>query len=187
MTIWPEQYRHVAICGYPKSGKTELATILCEEFGGVLIDDGAILRKAVPTLYGINPEDCYTHEGKNRSYRVLARTETVREMLGCLGDYLEGRYGENFIPTRAMAEARRSFPNAPFYVYPSVRKTQAWAYRDAGGVALQIDRPGVGPSGNPFDEWNRDFIDLVIYNGFTLADLRQVARDIPMHLGRSRP
>lgn len=179
---WPRDVRHIALCGWPQSGKSKVAEFLEDEFGGVICDDGLILRRALPILTGIDPEDPFSQEGKARRYKIGEREETVRQGLGELGNYLEARYGDDIIPIRTMELAQEEHPNAPFYIYPSCRKAQGRAYKRMGGVIIEIDNPKACDSGNDFDRWDRSCVDLIIRNDpdeMSLDDLRDYVTRIP--------
>jgi hypothetical protein len=179
---WPRNARHVALVGWPKCGKSTVAEMLADEFGCVICDDGLILRQAIPILTGIPVESCFTQEGKASVVRVGDRDEIVRQALGELGNWMEDRYGVEILAERAMTNALREYPDASFYVYPSVRKTQGRAYRRAGGIVIQIDNPWVGVSENDFDKWDTGCVDLVIENDprtMSLDDLREYIRYLP--------
>jgi hypothetical protein len=181
-TPWPTAIRHVALCGWPKCGKSTIAAMLEDEFGAQIIDDGMILRKAVPVLFGIPEDEPFTQEGKDRVYNVCGREETVRQMLGELGNYLEARYSDEFMPIRAMQVAQKLYPAANFYVYPSVRKVQGRAYKRMGGIVVQIDNPNAPPSDNPFDRWDKSFVDITINNDpseMSLDELRAFICELP--------
>lgn len=179
---WPRSVKHLALVGHPKAGKSKIAEFLEEEFGGVIIDDSLPLRKALPILTGIPEGLCFTQEGKASTVRVGDREEIVRQGLGELGNWLEARYGEEILAILAMKHAVEAYPDAPFYIYPSVRKTQPRAYRRQGGVVIQIDNPTVGPSGNAFDVWEASQVDLRIDNDprlLSLEELREYVTRIP--------
>lgn len=177
---WLRDARHVALVGWPKSGKDEVARMLEDEFGGVVVDDGAILRQALPILTGIDPSLPYSQEGKATVVRVGDRDEQVRQGLGELGNWLEARYGEDIVPIRAMQNAEAQYGNAvPFFVYPSVRKSQGRVYKRHGGVVIEIARPGVGDSGNAFDWYEPSLVDITIHNDGTLDDLREQVKELP--------
>jgi hypothetical protein len=179
---WPRNVKHLALVGHPKAGKSAVAQFLEDEFGGVIIDDGLPLRRALPILTGIPEELCFTQEGKASTVRVGDRDEVVRQGLGELGNWLEARYGEEILAILAMKHALETYPHAPFYIYPSVRKTQPRAYRRMGGVVIQIDNPTVGPSGNAFDVWEASQVDIHIENdpsAMNLEELREYITRIP--------
>lgn len=187
---WPREARHVALVGNPKCGKSTIAQMLEDEFGGVVVDDGLILRQAVPILFGIPAEDCFTQDGKAKVYNVCGvKDEAVRVMLGELGNYLEERYSPEFMPLRAMEEAVKGFPNAPFYIYPSCRRDQGRTYRRGGGVVIQIDNPLAPASPNIWDQWDRNCVDLAITNdpeAWGLDELREYIHALPELLAAAR-
>lgn len=163
----------------PTCGKTTVATLLEEEFGGVIIDDGLLLREALPVLTGIDPSLPFSQEGKATAVQVGDLSETVREGLGELGNYLEGRYGEDILPLRAMQRAAVEHPHAPFYIYPSVRKSQGRAYKRYGGIVVEVVRDGTQPSGNDFDRYDNNLVDIRVENFGTLDDLREYVLALP--------
>jgi hypothetical protein len=179
---WARDARHVALCGHPKSGKSEVARILEDDFGGVVVDDGLILRRAAPILLGFDPDLPFTQEGKATTIRAGDRVEQVRHSLGELGNYLEARYGEDIMPLRAMQMANEEHAEANFWIYPSVRKGQGRCYKRHGGVVVQVNRPGFGPSGNAFDVWDESAVDIVIENDGSLDDLRERIHALPSFL-----
>lgn len=179
---WPPSVKHLALVGHPKCGKSTIAEMLVDEFGGVIIDDGLPLRKALPILTGIPAGLCLTQEGKASVVRVGDRDEVVRQGLGELGNWLEARYGEEILALLAMNYALENHPKAPFYIYPSVRKTQPRAYRRAGGIVMQIDNPRVGASGNAFDVWEASSVDIRLMNDpdeLCLDELRDYVTRVP--------
>ena len=184
---WARNARHVAICGWPKSGKDEVARMLEDEFNGVVVDDGAILRETLPILLGIDPMLPYSQNGKATRVSVGDRSEQVREGLGELGNWLEDRYGPYIMPIRAMQTAQEKHPDANFYIYPSVRKEQGRAYKMAGGVVIEVARPGVGDSGNEFDCYDRKLVDITLTNDGTLDDLRALVKSLPLLLADLQP
>lgn len=186
---WPREARHVALVGNPKCGKSTIAQMLEDEFGGVIIDDGLILRRALPILTGIPEDWCFSQEGKASAVQIGDREEIVRQGLGELGNWMEARYGEEIMALRAMQLAAAEHPEASFYIYPSVRKTQGRAYRRMGGVVIQVDNPHAPPSGNGFDEWDRSCVDFVVTNDpgeMGLDELREYIHALPELLAAAR-
>lgn len=168
----------IALNGWPKSGKSEVARILEERYGAVIVDDGEILRKAAPILFqGINPEDCYTQAGKDKIVEINESRVTVRQALGYLGDVLEQFYGQDYIPDQTVKRIA-TLPPAPYYVLPSVRKTQGHFYRKRGGAVWEIDRVGIEPSKNEFDKWDRAAVGTVIYNHGDIPELENIVQHV---------
>lgn len=166
----------IALCGNPLCGKSTVANIMEEQYGAVIIDDGMILRKAVPVLfYGVEFQDLLTQEGKRKTYEVLGKTYTYRQLLGELGNLLEDFFGQAFIPEQTLRRLPL-FADAPYYVLPSVRKEQPWYYKNNGAAIFQIDRDLAPPSPNAFDSWAERAVDKVITNNGTLEELEQAVR-----------
>lgn len=161
--------RFVALCGAPKSGKSTIAELLRDRYGAMIVDDGMPLRRAVMDLYGLSWEDVSTQEGKAREIEVCGKTYQVRHLLGDLGNMLEGFYSQQFMPERAIASITQT---APFYVFPSCRKTQGLTYRQHGGLVIEVYRPGYEPV-NDFDHWDQSLCTHIAANDTTLEALEQ--------------
>ena len=169
----------VALCGWPQSGKTTLAEYLSDEYGAQVVDDGAILREACMALYGLDWGDLYTQEGKAKTIKVCDKVYTHRQLAGHLGNLLEQFYGEQFVPEQTLRRLLKHTPEldgAPFYVFPSVRRTQGITWRNAGGMVVAIERPGLKFSGNDFDAFDESLVDRWIVNGGTVEDMCQQAK-----------
>lgn len=178
MTFTETKIKMIALCGWPKSGKSEVARILVERYGAAIVDDGEPLRKAAPHLFhGIDPEDCYTQEGKAKTITINDKTVTVRQALGYLGDVLEGFYGSHYLPDQALKKIG-TMPPARYYVFPSVRKDQGHFYKRYGGEVWEIDRLGVKPSDNAFDKWDRLACDTMIYNHWGIEELERIVQHV---------
>ena len=171
--------RFVALCGAPQAGKSEVAQILCENYQAQIVDDGYPLRAAVSAVYGIPIEYTYSTEGKDKVFEVCGKPFTLRQLLGDLGNLLEGFYGEQFMPERALDFVQKGaiptyqgFKRAwgGFYIFPSVRKTQGHTYRKHGGLVVEITRPGYAPK-HDFDQYDPSFVTHTIRNDKTLFDL----------------
>jgi hypothetical protein len=174
--------RLVALCGYPKAGKTTLAEFLVERYGAALVDDGAVLREAAMALYGVARAEVYTQEGKARSLEVCGKSFTHRQLCGDLGNLLEGFYGEQFMPEqtlrRLQRDTRRGFvAQVPFFVFPSVRKTQGITYRKEGGIVIGVRRPGTSAE-NDFDRYDESLVDHWLDNDSTMGKLIGQAIDL---------
>lgn len=172
--------RYIALCGWPKSGKDEVAKSLARYFATITIDDGHCLRQAAPTLFGCDAIDPYTQEGKSRVYETIAGPKEVRWMLGELGNALENHFGEGFMPYTAMEHAeRRVVPgqSRPRFVFPSVRKSQGQFYKAKGALVVEVHRPGVEDSSHAFDAWDKSYVDMTIINDSTLEALDRAVHE----------
>lgn len=181
----------VALCGRPGSGKTEIQRFLASEFNIEPFDDGDILRRYVSDLLGFPYEWTLTQEGKAREIEVCGQTQTVRWALGECGNVLEQLFGELVVPNWAIRAARAEYagygegttawtemrrPNG--FSFGSVRKTQGWAYKKAGGLVVEVVRPGQAETGYGFDLYDRTAIDFTFTNdGEGLDLLKQAVRD----------
>jgi hypothetical protein len=160
---------YVALCGAPGAGKTTVADLWVERYGGELVDDGLPLRKAVMELYGLSWCDVSTQEGKASKLEVCGKTFTVRQLLGDMGNLLEGFYGQQFMPERALAQVDDT---VPLYVFPSCRKTQGITYLKHGGIVVEITRPGHVPV-NDFDHYDQSLVTYTLVNDGDLATLEE--------------
>lgn len=171
----------IALNGWPKAGKSEVARILQERYGAVIVDDGMILRQAAPILFqGVEFEDTLTQEGKAQKVEINGTLYTVRQALGFLGQCLEDFFGEDYVADQT-AQRIEKLPRARYYVLPSVRKSQGRFYRDRGGKVFEVDRD-VPESSNAFDQWDTDAVHDTIRNWQDIPFLEdEVARIMFKH------
>jgi hypothetical protein len=173
----------IALCGAPGAGKTTVAEALAGIFGGQVIDDGLPLREAAMTLYGLSRDAVFTQAGKKRLVNICGETIEVRVLLGELGNMLEARHGERFLAERAIERARNQVGAVPpFFLFPSVRKTQGHSYLEAGGVVIEVSRPGHVPV-NAFDRYDESAITHRLYNDGTEGMLIDEAIQLVEGLG----
>ena len=167
---------YIALCGWPKVGKSTVAELLRDIFGTIVVDDGRPLRDAGKTLFGLTEHQVTTQEGKASFVNVCGRDYEVRELLGKLGADLEARYGEQFTAEAALHyvnRIRREYQGSRTFVFPSVRRSQGLTYKKAGGLVIEITRKGTTPSPHAFDDYDHSLVDMIIRNDFTnLKDLR---------------
>lgn len=167
--------KHIALCGWPKSGKDEVSKIFASLLNARVIDDGAPLREAAPLLFAYDRTLPYSQEGKETRVEAPNGYPTVRQTLGDLGKFLEDTYGEEFMAWRAIKEVER-YPHLHF-IFPSVRRSSATAYRKVGGIVIEIRRAGYNSSPHDFDWYDPNLVTHVIHNDGDLAQLRRVVED----------
>lgn len=157
----------IAICGYPKTGKSKVQEILAE-VGVQIVDDGGPLRDFAQRHLGLSWRDVHTQEGKADTNMIAGQWWENRKILGDLGKKLEELFGPNIMPFMAT----RKLCDVASYSFGSVRRKQGKFYQSLGGVVLGVNRAGVGPSGNDFDEFDHSIVDYWIDNDGSLDDLR---------------
>lgn len=154
--------RFIALCGYPKAGKSEVQKIITQRYGLASVDDSRPLRDAAMHLYGLSEWHVSTQEGKSTLIRIGDEEVPVRKLMGDLGDYLETRDPFHF-PRLAVATCRARRDSHAF-VFASVRKNQPLFFRDTGeALIIEVTRQGCAPLA-PFDEYERSCIDFTIPN-----------------------
>jgi hypothetical protein len=163
----------IGICGWPGAGKDEVAQTLQASFGYRVVDDGACLRNAAPSLFGFDPSLPFTRQGKGEFVDTPSGSKTVRDILGTLGNLVEAEYGSHFMPFMAVRSAKLDNAQTGHnnFVFPSVRKSQGQFYKDQGGIIIQVSRPGLEPSSHQFDKWDAANVDVFIENDGSLEDL----------------
>ncbi|WP_143062006.1 hypothetical protein [Faunimonas pinastri] len=152
--------RLIGICGNPRSGKSEAQRILKEQYGVQPVDDGFALRHFAVRHLGLSWEDVQTQEGKARYTDILGGTWQNREILGELGNKLEGMFGEHIMPFMAT----RGLPAEGSFSFGSVRKLQGEFFRAQGGVVIEISNPLAPPSPYDFDWYSREAVNFTIEN-----------------------
>lgn len=156
----------IALCGLPGSGKSEIQKILDKKFGYIPFDDGHILRQHCCELFDMSLEDVTTQEGKAGFVEIQGETWQRRKVVGEYGNALEQLFGDLTVPNWAIRSALRDWPSRRLqsdrplkgYSFGSVRRSQGRAYRAAGGLVIEIARPGVAPTGNVWDEYDKGLV-----------------------------
>lgn len=152
----------IALCGYPRSGKSEVQGIISDVYGHRCVDDSRPLRDATKTLYGLDEYHVATQDGKSRKVAVGDTRKTVREVMGELGVFLEER-DPFHLPRLALKTCREQDPEGRF-VFSSVRRNQnTFLKTQINALVVEVTRPGTTPA-DVFDEYDRAPIDLTIEN-----------------------
>lgn len=152
--------RLVALCGNPKSGKSEVQRILKEKFSYQPVDDAAVIRRFAIDWLGLTEEDVTTQEGKQKIVEILGKEWQVRDILGTYGCKLEEMFGEWIFPYTAT----RNLSDLMRYSFGSVRRNQGRFYKQQGGVVIEIQNPLAKPSPYAFDRYDKSVVDIVIDN-----------------------
>jgi hypothetical protein len=153
--------KFIALCGYPNSGKSTVQDILNKQYGVIPVDDGAFLRKAAMDWFNLSYSDTHTQDGKAQYTDICGKAWQNRDILGTLGSILEATFGDQVVPTITL-NGLEVQPGV-IYSFGSVRKNQGLTYKAAGGVVVEIVRPGF-EARYDFDEYDRDLVDITINN-----------------------
>lgn len=152
--------RFIAICGNPKSGKTEVQNILQEVYGVTPVDDGRVIRRFAIDYLGLTEDDVYTQAGKAGFVDILGKNWQVRDILGSYGNQLEAMFGKHVMPMLGT----RTLPEGGNYSFGSVRRDQGLFYQKAGGIVIWVKDATVGPSPYEFDSFDTSIVDFVLNN-----------------------
>lgn len=172
MTLTPKNPpRLLALCGRPKSGKTEVQRLLEKHYGYAPVDDGFPMRDFAMRHLGLTHDQVYTQEGKASRVEVAGVNWQVRDILGQLGNHLEALFGADGIPFMATA----NLEPGKLYSFGCVRREQGAFYKRMGGLVIGIRRPGIEPSPFEFDRFNEELVDYWIDND---GDLEALSRKI---------
>jgi len=157
----------IALCGAPGAGKTAVQNHLCAEYGITPVDDGNCIRDFAMRHLGLSEWHVKTQAGK-ASMVVLpgGKTMTVREALGEFGNRIEDLFGPDAIPEMALMKLPQRGP----FSFGSTRREQGQVYKRAGGVVVEVIRPGFDVI-NDFDQYDRSVVDYTILNGGGLSSL----------------
>lgn len=152
--------RFIAICGNPKSGKSEVQKILQEIYGYQPVDDGRVIRRFAIDWLGLTENDVYSQEGKARYVEILGKRWQIRDILGTYGKKLEEMFGKWIMPYLGT----RNLPEGGLYSFGSCRRDQGLFYKSLGGVVFEVKNPLAGPSPYDFDQYDASIVDVTIEN-----------------------
>lgn len=154
----------IALCGYPKAGKSEVQAVISRIYGFTPVDDSAPLREAVRALYGLTDWHVSTQEGKSSLVTVGGKQRVVRDLLGELGNHLE-KDDPYHLPRLAVRECLARTPNGRF-VFGSVRRNQPRFFKETGkAIVIEVVRAGSAPVGF-YDHYDPESVDMTIENIF---------------------
>lgn len=161
--------KFIALCGYPKAGKSEVQKIISELYGYESVDDSEALREAGKILYNLTDWHVSTQDGKASLIDIGGTQVTVRKALGELGKYFEAQDPFHF-PRLAIAKAVSRAPKGQF-VFASVRRDQPIFFRETGeALIIEVTRKGT-EARDDFDEYDRSCLDFSIENILDPDDL----------------
>lgn len=151
----------IAICGYPNSGKTTIQNIMKEKYGVIPVDDGGVLREIAMKYFSLSWADVHTQEGKLNHTTICGKKWQNRDILGTLGNKLEEMFGDQALPWLTLN--RLNIQPGQLYSFGSVRKNQGITYKKAGGIVIEMVRPGCSPN-YEFDKYDKTLVDFSIFN-----------------------
>lgn len=159
----------IAFCGLKTCGKTTAAEYLVNENGFERMSFAGPLKEAAKLMFNLTDEQVYGSEKEVVDYRWNL---TPRQILQQLGTEV-GRQFDNEIWVKNMQSRLR---NAERVVIDDCRfLNESQAIRDAGGMVVGIQRPGLSVDNHPSElemaeNWNT-MIDAEINNSGSLYEL----------------
>lgn len=164
----------IAICGWPKAGKSTVQRILADLYDVVPLDDGLPLREIAVTYLGATHDQVTTQEGKAETIMINGTPWLVRDVLGQLGNALEEKFGGDVIPLMAVNRFGLDNPAGPnrhqSVSFASVRRQQGWFWRRRGALVIEVCRPGTS-MGAEFNAYDPQAAHCTIINDLGIADL----------------
>ena len=164
----------IALCGWPKAGKTTVQKILADLYDVVPLDDGLPLREIAVQYLGLTHDQVTTQIGKAATVGINGTPWIARDVLGELGNALEEKFGGDVIPLMAVNRFGLDNPAGPNRHQPvsfaSVRRQQGWFWRKRGALVIEVVRPGT-EMGAEFNRYDPDAAHCVIVNDGSLDDL----------------
>ena len=156
--------RLIALCGAPGAGKTAVQEYLRTAYGVRPADDGWCLRDFAMRHLGLSEWHVKTQEGKASMVTLPGgKTMTAREALGEFGNRVEEVFGPDAIPEMALMNVRPG----EVCSFGSTRRHQGHVYKRAGGIVVEIVRPGHGIV-NAFDWYDPQVVDITIPNNSSI-------------------
>ncbi|MCA2979552.1 MAG: hypothetical protein INH37_14850 [Myxococcaceae bacterium] len=149
----------IGFCGAPGSGKSEACRVLGEQRGALEVDSAYPMRCFAIMHLGASQVDVWTQEGKRRPSTIPGLS--WRQVLGEMGAALE-----TIDPDILVRMALQRCTGAEIYANSSIRRGNGKLWREAGGLVVEIVRPG-HTIVNEFDRYDPAFITHRIVNDGT--------------------
>ena len=159
----------IGICGAPTHGKSTVQKFLEDEYGLLPVDDGKDIRLLAMERHGLTWDDVSTQKGKLKEITVAGRVQTVREVLGNIGNEFE-RQDPNYWINLTLSQL---MPHQTRVSFGSVRRRQGDSIKRAGGLIIEVRDPRKPDSPHEFDSFDRTLVDRLIINDGSVDDLRQ--------------
>ena len=148
----------IALCGWPKSGKSTVQKILADLYDVVPLDDGLPLREIAVQYLGLTHDQVTTQAGKAETVEINGTPWIVRDVLGAgIGNALEATFGPDIVPWMTVNRYGLDNPAGPnrhqSVSFASVRRQQGWFWRKRGALVIEVRRPGteMGAEFNAYD------------------------------------
>jgi hypothetical protein len=186
----------IAFKGYAGAGKDAMANVLVEEKGFLRLSFAGVLRDCMEALDpivfatgdGVDPDEPIVKRYKDviSEYGYVeakAQFAEVRDLLQRMGTEV----GRNILGQNIWVEAamKNVDPNLDYVVTDMRFPNEYEAVKQAGGICVNVLRPGVGPvnahpSETAIDEFEYDY---TIQNDGTLEDLEGYALNLYVEVG----
>jgi hypothetical protein len=160
----------VGICGYPLHGKTTAQGFLESSLGFKTLDDSLPIREMAMDRWKLTWDQVSTQEGKASTIQAFDTEMTVREAMGRLGKVMENLQGDNYWIDCALRKLH--WPIDKRVSFGSVRMSQGRSIKNAGGMVIAIIDPRKPMSHHDFDQFDYDYVDVMIMNDGTIGEFR---------------
>ena len=143
-------FPHIAFAGYARAGKDTACDLLVNEFGYTKTAFGSVMKRQI---------DPFVRQflGFSAFTEVDAEKKKIRALLECWGDTFYEAITKEFFDTLPDKAA-----NARIVREPEARE---WVKR--GGIIVEIQRPGYGPS----TDWERDRLEELRATGLISCEI----------------
>ncbi len=156
----------IALCGHPHVGKSTLQAYLEKRYGFTPCDDAAAIRAETMRRHDLSLDDVTIQSEKEKIIDTSTGPRSIRRLMADIADEYISVHGTQWKPLQALADAQ-GLDRACF---ASVRRDEGRAYQAAGGILIEITRPGCHPR-TQADTYDTDALDASINNDGNLQDL----------------